>query len=35
MISNQRLSKLEASLEYLSERVADLQNPMLYNVGDR
>ena len=34
-MSNQKLAKLEAALEYLSERVADLQNPMLYNVGDK
>jgi hypothetical protein len=35
MMSNQKIAKLEAALEYLSERVADLQNPMLYNVGDK
>lgn len=35
MMNNQKIAKLEAALEYLSERVADLQNPMLYNVGDK
>jgi len=34
-MSNQKLAKLEAALEFLSERIADLQNPMLYNVGDK
>lgn len=34
-MSNQKIAKLEAAIEFLSERVADLQNPMLYNVGDK
>ena len=35
MMNNQKLTKIEAALEFLSERVADLQNPMLYKVGDK
>jgi hypothetical protein len=35
MMNNQKLTKIEAALEFLSERIADLQNPMLYKVGDR
>ncbi len=34
-MNNQKLTKIEAALEFLSERIADLQNPMLYKVGDR
>ena len=34
-MNNQKLTKIEAALEFLSERIADLQNPALYKVGDR
>lgn len=34
-MNNQKLTKIEAALEFLLERIADLQNPLLYKVGDR
>jgi hypothetical protein len=34
MMNNQKLTKIEAALEFLSEMIDDLQNPMLCKVWD-